>query len=131
SLHYYFPWAIMALAKWAIFCATTERKMRIDQDTVNYFSIGDRSDMSYEEKIAAYAQLADEYFETDRYNEFCAKHLPHIEEATIEFVESPGFDELLVDTVKTTFPVHEHDNFIPHYRGLLAAWASDRKATAG
>jgi hypothetical protein len=130
SLHYYFPWAIMALARWAIFCTTTERKMRVDQDTAGYFAIGDRTDMSYEEKLAAYAQLADDYFETDRYNEFCAKHLPHVEEMMIEYVGSSEFDDLLVDTVRTTFPQHEHDAFVPHYRGLLAAWAADRKAVA-
>src|SRR3990170_3281087 len=107
----------MTLAKWAIFCATTERKMRVDQDTADYFSIGDREDMSYEEKIAAYRVLSDEYFETDRYNEFCAKHLPDIEERMVEFVESGEFDDLLVETVRTTFPPHEHDTFIPHYRG--------------
>src|SRR3989337_385926 len=74
SLHYYFPWAIMALARWAIFCTTTERTMRVDQDTQNYFAIGDREDMTYEEKIAAYGKLADEYFEVDRYQSFCSKH---------------------------------------------------------
>ena len=128
SLHYYFPWAIMALAKWTIFCAATERRMRLDQDMQTYFSIGDRDDMSYSEKIVAYGQIADEYFETDRYNEFCAKHLPHAEEVMVEFVESPEFDDLIVDTVRTTFPAHEHDHFIPHYRGLLQAWADDRRA---
>ena len=126
SLHYYFPWAIMALAKWAIFCTTTERGMRIDQDTESYFAIGDREDLTYDEKIAAYAKLADDYFDTARYYEFCSKHLPHAEEVMVEFVQSPEFDDLIVETVRTTFPAHEHDKFIPHYRGLLAAWAKDQ-----
>lgn len=126
SLHYYFPWAIMALAKWSIFCTTTERAMRIDQDTQNYFAIGDREDMTYDEKIAAYGKLADEYFEVDRYQSFCSKHLPHAEEVMVDFVQSPAFDDLIVETVTTTFPAHEHDTFIPHYRGLLAAWANDQ-----
>ena len=46
----------------------------------------------------------------------------------VEFVESTDFDRILVDTVRSTFPAHEHDKFIPHYRGLLAAWASDQRA---
>jgi hypothetical protein len=25
--------------------------------------------------------------------------------------------------VHATFPAHEHERFIEHYRGLLAAWA--------
>ncbi|HEV3473625.1 MAG TPA: hypothetical protein VG408_10585 [Actinomycetota bacterium] len=126
SLHYYFPWAIMALAKWSIFCTTTERRMRVDQDTQNYFTVGDREDMTYDEKIAAYRKLADDYFETDRYHEFCSKYLPHAEEVMVDFVRSSEFDDLIVETVRATFPPHEHDKFIPHYRGLLAAWANDQ-----
>jgi hypothetical protein len=42
-------------------------------------------------------------------------------------LESPDFDALIVDTVRTTFPPHEHDHFIAHYRGLLSAWARDER----
>jgi hypothetical protein len=30
---------------------------------------------------------------------------------------------VIVDTVHATFPTHEHEQFVEHYRGLLAAWA--------
>jgi hypothetical protein len=30
-----------------------------------------------------------------------------------------------VRTVRSTFPAHEQDRFVEHYRGLLAAWARD------
>ena len=33
SLHYYFPWAMQALVKWAVFCLVTGRRQRIDLDT--------------------------------------------------------------------------------------------------
>ena len=33
SLHYYFPWAIKALARWSAYCLVTERQMRLDLDT--------------------------------------------------------------------------------------------------
>ena len=49
---------------------------------------------------------------------------------TLEFVESADFDRLLVETVTTTFPPHEHEKFISHYRGLLGAWAKDQRAAA-
>ena len=42
-----------------------------------------------------------------------------------EWFTSSLFDEVLVDTVRTTFPRHEHEQFVAHYRGLLAAWARD------
>jgi hypothetical protein len=34
---------------------------------------------------------------------------------------------MLVDTVQSTFPAHEHEHFVAHYRGLLAAWARDQR----
>ena len=113
--------------RFAIFCCVTDRKMRIDQDTARYFEIGDREDLSYGEKLGEYRKLADDFFEKERYDEFCGKHLQGIDEAMVDFIESSEFDNILVDTVRTTFPAHEHDEFIAHYRGLLGAWASDQQ----
>jgi hypothetical protein len=125
SLHYYFPWAMKALVKWSVFCAVTGRKPRYDLDTRRYFDIADRADLSYDEKLAAYRALADDYFETERYADFCASRLGHLDAVVLEWVDGPDFDALLVDTVRSTFPPHEHDHFIAHYRGLLGAWVSD------
>jgi hypothetical protein len=127
SLHYYFPWAIKALAKWTVFCTATGRRPRYDLDTRRYFDIADRTDLDYREKLAAYRKLADDYFEVERYLDFCASRLSHLDEAVLEWVEGPEFDRLLVDTVRSTFPAHEHDHFVAHYRGLLGAWASDER----
>jgi hypothetical protein len=126
SLHYYFPWAIKALVKWSVFCAATDRPMRIDQDMGRYFEIGDRDDLSYEKKLHEYGRLSEEYFEAERYHEFCNKHLPEIDATALEFFESGEFDTILVDTVRSTFPQHEHDKFVEHYRGLISSWASDQ-----
>src|SRR6185503_4016943 len=67
SLHYYFPWAMAALLRWTVFCVVTDRRPRLDTDTSRYFAIGDDPSLSYAEKLSEYRQLADEYFETDRY----------------------------------------------------------------
>lgn len=127
SLHYYFPWAIKTLAKWAMYCMVTGRRMRVDQDTRTYFDIGDRSDLSYEEKLREYQALGDSYFDSAAYYDFCEEHLGNIDEVMLDYVESREFDDLLVETVATTFPPHEHDRFIAHYRGLLTAWSTDQR----
>jgi hypothetical protein len=127
SLHYYFPWAIKALVKWSVYCTATDRKPRYDLDTRRYFDIADRDDLSYGEKLAAYRKLADDYFEVDHYADFCASRLRHIDEIVLDWVRSADFDQLLVETVQTTFPSHEHEHFIAHYRGLLEAWAKDEE----
>jgi hypothetical protein len=102
----------------------TQRKPRLDTDTRGYFDIAD-SDLSYGDRLAAYATLADEYFEKDRYEEFCATSLASLDEIVRDWVTSPDFDALLVDTVKTTYPGHEQDRFVSHFRGLLSLWVTD------
>jgi hypothetical protein len=127
SLHYYFPWAMKALVKWSVFCTATGRRPKYDLDTRHYFDIADRTDLSYAQKLAEYRKLADSYFDVEHYNDFCASRLAHLDEVVLEWVEGPDFDRLLLDTVRATFPSHEHDHFIAHYRGLLGAWASDER----
>ena len=94
-------------------------------DTASYFAIADSDDLSYAEKLAAYRELADRYFETERYQDFCATRLAHVDELVHDWVRSPDFDDLLVSTVRTTYPAHEHDRFIAHFRGLVGAWVRD------
>jgi hypothetical protein len=130
SLHYYFPWAIRTLVRWTVFCAVTRRGARIFQDSRAYFDVGDDESLPYAEKLARYQALADEYFAVDEYREFCERALRHLDEATVDLVESPAFDTIVVDTVTSTFPPHEHEQMVAHYRGLVGAWAADQRATA-
>ena len=124
SLHYYFPWAMKSLLAWSIFCAITERPMHITMDIGDYFKIAD-SDRSYDEKLTAYGKLADKHLQKDQFEEFRAKTLSHLDEAMWELTQTEAFDYIICETVQTTFPAHEHDMFIAHYRGLLKLWASE------
>ena len=125
SLHYYFPWAIEALVKWCVFCIVTGRRMTIDQDKRRYFDIGDRSDLSYVDKLREYRRLADEYFQVDEYEAFCAAVLPSIREDVVDYFGGPRFDEVLVDVVRSVFPTHEHSLEIDRHRGLVGAWVRE------
>ncbi|HSK97989.1 MAG TPA: hypothetical protein VK891_15300 [Euzebyales bacterium] len=126
SLHYYFPWALRTLLKWAIFCSVTGRRMRLDGEMRRYYEIADDPGRSWDEKLAAYARLTDDYIDAERYHEFCSAHLPHIDEVMVDYISSSQFDDHLVATVRAAFPEHEHEQFIARYRGLLGAWASDQ-----
>ena len=97
----------------------------MDLQTSRYFAIADDPDLSYDEKLDAYLALADEYFESDRYWEWCATHLPHLEEQVHDWVASDDFDRLLRDTVAATYPPHEHEQFLAHFRGLIGLWVTD------
>jgi hypothetical protein len=130
SLHYYFPWAMSALLKWCTFCVVTGRTPRLDLDTHNYFEIGDREDLTYEEKLARYRRLADDYFEVDRYRDFVDSRLAHVDELVLDWITSADFDRLLRETVRTTYPPHEHERFVGHFRGLVGQWVRERGAAA-
>ncbi len=130
SLHYYFPWAITALVRWSVYCVVTGRRSNVDLETNRYFDIAD-SDRTYDEKLAAYLELADAHFETDRYREWCAEHLPHLEEQVHDWVTSDDFDRLLRDTVAATYPAHEQDEFLAHFRGLIGLWAEEHSSSGG
>ncbi len=121
SLHYYFPWAIKALLSWSIFCMVTQRPMHITMDIKQYFKIAD-SDRSYDEKLTEYEKLADKHLETDKFNAFKAKHLAYLDETMWALAQTPEFDNIITSTVQTTFPAHEHEQYIAHYRGLLNHW---------
>jgi len=128
SLHYYFPWAIKALVKWCVFVLVTGRRPKLDLETDRYFAIADQPGASYGDKLAAYAQLSDAYFESERYHDFCASSLAHLDEIVLDWVAGPDFDQLLVQTVREVYPEHEHDRFIAHLRGLLGLWVDNEGA---
>ncbi|MEP7023848.1 MAG: hypothetical protein ABJB47_08575 [Actinomycetota bacterium] len=128
SLHYYWPWAMKALVKWSVYALVTGRRPRLDLETDKFFEIADDASLSYGQKLGAYAALTDTYFETDRYLDFCASQLPHLDEIVLDWVAGPDFDELLIRTVRSTYPAHEHDQFIAHLRGLLGLWVRDETA---
>jgi hypothetical protein len=128
SLHYYFPWAMKALVKWTMYCLVTGRRAAIDLDTSAYFAIADRDDLGYDDKLARYRRLADNYFETDRYLDWCDSRLRHFDEIALRWFSGPELDRVIADTVRDMFPAHEHERFIEHFRGLLALWCQDEAA---
>ena len=72
-------------------------------------------------------RLADAHLQLDLYEEFVAAALPDVHALMLDYVQSPEFDELLVETVRKTFPAHEHEQFVEHYRGLLRMWGEDQQ----
>jgi hypothetical protein len=127
SLHYYFPWAMSALLRWTVYCVVTGRKPRLDTDTSAYFAIADDETLTYAEKLGRYRKLADDYFETERYQDFCARYLGHVDQIVLDWVSSAEFRSLLRETVRAMYPVHEHEKFLAHFNGLIDAWINDHR----
>jgi hypothetical protein len=129
SLHYYFPWAIQALAAWCMFCTATERRMRLNQATRDYFAVAE-SEVDYRAKLERYRELTDEYFQTEAFEEFRAEALPHLEETMVEYVESPEFDDLMVEVIRTEEPEEKHERLIERSRAAVGAWAAGQRTAA-
>jgi hypothetical protein len=128
SLHYYFPWAIKAMVKWCVFALVTGRRVKLDLETDRYFAIADEPGMSYAEKLEGYRELADAYFDSERYQDFWADKQSRLDEIVLDWVSGPDFDQLLIRTVQLVYPEDEHDKFIAHLRGLLGLWVRDETA---
>jgi hypothetical protein len=111
-----------------VFALVTGRRPRLDMAADQYFEIADDPGSSYAEKLDAYRVLADEYFESERYQDFCATRLAGLDEIVLDWAAGAGFDDLLVHTVRSVYPAHEHDQFIAHLRGLLGLWVRDESA---
>jgi hypothetical protein len=126
SLHYYFPWAMSALVKWSVFSLATGRRSKVDLHTERYFAIADDESLDYDAKIEAYLALADEHFETAKYHEWCAEHLGDFDARLREWVGGADFERLLRETVVATYPVHEQDKFMAHFKGLTDLWLADQ-----
>jgi hypothetical protein len=131
SLHYYFPWAIKALVRWSTFCVVTGRRGPMDLEMRRYFDVADREDLTDGEKLDEFLAIADEYFDTADYWAWCERHLPHLDAAVLEWVQSDAFANLLRSTVVTTYPAHERDRFMAHFGGLIGLWVSDEKVRLG
>ncbi len=131
SLHYHFPWLVKAKLKWSLFCAATGKKMRPNLDWSPFHAIRDRK-LPYREMLAACAGIANERYETDRFNEFCREHLADLDRVSLEFFGTDTARDAVRRKVAAMFPAEEVDRFTDHFWGLIEFWRrteADRMAS--
>jgi len=126
SLHYHFPWLVLANVRWALFCAVTGRRMRKNLDWEPFLKIAD-SDRSYREKVRAYADIAHSRFETDRFLEFCEDHLGHLDEVAWEFFGSETAKDAVREKVGALFPAHEIEEFTELFWRRIQRWRDEQE----
>jgi hypothetical protein len=112
---------VKAYLRWTIFCAATKRKMRKTLDWAPFEAIA-RTDMSYAEKLDAYAKIADDRYETPRFEEFCAKHLAHLDDATNDFFATNEAKDAVRQKVTALFPAHEVEKFTELFWSRIQDW---------
>lgn len=126
SLHYHFPWLVKAYVRWSVFCAATKRPMRKNLDWAPFYEVAE-SDRSYEEKLDAYAAIAHARFETERFEEFCATHLSHLDEVAYEFFGTDEAKRAVREKVAALFPAHEVEPFTELFWGRVQKWRAEQR----
>lgn len=130
SLHYHFPWLTNAHLRWSVFCAVTRRKMRQTVDWEPYYEVA-RRDLPFEEKLSEYGRIAAERLDSARFQEFCDRHLAHLDEVSWEFFGSDVAKGAVRAKVEALFPEHEREEFTEHFWGLIQRWRDTEGARPG
>ena len=127
SLHYHFPWLVIANLRWSLFVAATKRPMRKSLDWDPFYEIA-RTDAPYRDKLAAYAAIARARFDQDRFEEFCAQHLGRLHEVAWEFFGTDVAKDAVRQKVAALYPAHEVEKFTELFFARIQCW---RDETAG
>ncbi len=121
SLHFHFPWLVKSYLRWSIFCAATKRPMRKNLDWQPFFDIAAK-DLSYEDKLDGYVKIAEERLERDRFEEFCAKHLHHLDDVANDFFQSSEAKDAVRKKTAALFPAHEVEKFTELFWQRIQTW---------
>jgi hypothetical protein len=127
SLHFHFPWLVLAKLRWAVFCAVTRRRMRQTLDWEPFYAVA-REPLPYREKLSRYAAIARERLDATRFQDFCAEHLSHLDAIADEFFASPECREAVRLKVGALYPPHEVEPFTDLFFGRIQRWRAERAA---
>jgi hypothetical protein len=126
SLHYHFPWLVIANIRWSLFCAMTKRPFRRTLDWDPWYAIA-KKELPYREKLREYAKVAEQRFDLARFEEWSAKELGHLDEVAWEFFGTSVARDAMKQKVAALFPQHEIEPFTELFWNRVQAWRSDAK----
>ena len=121
SLHYHFPWLIKAIIRWSIFCAVTRRPMHRNVDWAPYYEVLAK-DLPLRKRLAAYGSIARRRLDRNRFDDFCAEHLSHLDEVAEDFFGSATARDAIRQKVAALFPSHEVDDFTELFCKRIEHW---------
>ncbi len=120
SLHYHFPWLIMANLRWSIFAAVTKRRMR-PMGWRRYFRVVEEG-MTLRERLDRLMPVVHHRFQTEAFEEFCQTHLAHLPEVAMEFFDSDLAKDAVRQKVARLFPEHEVEEFTELFFDRIHTW---------
>jgi len=129
SLHYHFPWLILANVRWSVFCAATRRRFRKNLSWDEYFAAAD-GESTLDGKIEACARIAHQRYDTDRFHEFCERHLAHLDEVAHEFFGTEVARAAVREKVQALYPEEEVEEFTELFWGRIQDWRRREHASS-
>ena len=129
SLHYHFPWLLVANLRWSLYCAATRRPMRQNLNWQPFFAAAAR-ESDYPARLAAYARLAHAHFDTEPFEEFCAQHLRHLAAVAHEFFGTSAARDAVRAKVAALYPAHEVEQFTELFYSRIGRWRNEEGRAA-
>ena len=128
SLHYYFPWAIKALVRWSVYCAGDRPQRPRRPAHARYFEIADdracrttRSSTPTSRWPTSTSRPSATGTGAPRTSRTSTSRSPT---GSTSEPTSTGCSARPCDA---TYPAHEQDEFMAHFKGLTDLWAADNK----
>ena len=107
----------------------TGRQMRIDLDPREYFAIGDREDLSYDEKLRAY-RGSPTSTSRPRATRSSSRSRSALDELTVDYFEAPSSTISSCRSSARRSPSTSRSTSSSTTAGSSAAWAADQRAPA-
>ena len=119
SLHVHFPWLICSKLRWFAYCAVVAKDMRLDMEQKDYLGILNDPKVSQLEKYELCVLKSFEYFEIDRFKEFCKENFATLNEQMVKFYDE-RFDDVIRYAIGfSDFPEEEHETFYHRYKDMM------------
>ena len=120
SLHYHFPWLIKAKLQWSLFAAATQRSV-VPLHWGRYFKVA-RGEGSLREKLDQYVKVAHHRLRTAEFEDFCAKHLSHLDEVVEQFFTTDIARDAIRQKVAALYPEHEVEYYSELFWDRIQRW---------
>jgi hypothetical protein len=95
--------------------------MRKTLDWEPYIAAAD-PDRPYPERLKAYAKIAHERLDTERFRDFCRTRLGHLDELAHEMFGEEIVRDAVRQKVTALFPPHEIDEFTELFWSRIQKW---------
>ena len=77
------------------------------------------------ERVRAFAAIGHQRMETERFHEFCQRHLAHLDDVALEFFTSDAARNAVRAKVASLYPPHEVESFTELFWERIGRWRAD------